>query len=76
MTLYLLDTDHLSHYHRGNAVVRNYLIGKIPSQVFISMITAEEILRGRLAQIRAVKTEAEHIKACGRVVGKSGGKQR
>ena len=64
MTLYLLDTDHLSHYHRGHAAVRGRLTGKTPSQVFTSVITAEEILRGRLAQIRAAKTEAEQIKAC------------
>ena len=64
MTLYLLDTDHLSYYHRGHAVVRQHLADKTPSQVFTSVITAEEILRGRLAQIRAAKTEAEHIKAC------------
>ena len=64
MTLYLLDTDHLSYYHRGHAVVRQHLTDKTPAQVFTSVITAEEILRGRLAQIRAAKTEAEHIKAC------------
>jgi tRNA(fMet)-specific endonuclease VapC len=64
MTLYLLDTDHLSLYQRGNAAVLNHLTGKVPAQVFISMITAEEIMRGRLAQIRAAKNEVEHIKAC------------
>ena len=64
MTLYLLDTDHLSYYHRGHAAVMQHLADKTPSQVFTSVITVEEILRGRLAQIRAAKTEAEHIKAC------------
>lgn len=64
MMLYLLDTDHLSHYHRGHAAVSRHLRGKTPAQVFTSVITAEEIMRGRLAQIRAAKTEAEHIKAC------------
>ena len=64
MTLYLLDTDHLSQYQRGHAAVMRHLASKTPAQVFISVITAEEIMRGRLAQIRAAKTEAEHIKAC------------
>ena len=64
MTLYLLDTDHLSQYQRGHAAVMRHLANKTPAQIFTSVITAEEIMRGRLAQIRAAKTEAEHIKAC------------
>ncbi len=64
MNLYLLDTDHSSLYQRGHAAVRAHVLGTPSAQLALSVITAEELLRGRLAQIRAAKNEAEQIKAC------------
>ncbi len=64
MKLYLLDTDHSSLYQRGHAAVRAHILHTPPVQLALSVITAEELLRGRLAQIRAAKSEAEQIRAC------------
>ncbi len=64
MKLYLLDTDHSSLYQRGHAAVRAHILRTPPVQLALSVITAEELLRGRLAQIRAAKNEAEQIRAC------------
>jgi tRNA(fMet)-specific endonuclease VapC len=64
MTFYLLDTDHLSLYQRGHAAVREHILRTPSAQLALAVITAEELLRGRLAQIRAAKNEAEQIKAC------------
>ena len=55
MTLYILDTDHLSLILRGHSEIRERLTQIRPEQIAISIITAEEQLRGRLAQVnRAV----------------------
>lgn len=63
MTLWVLDTDHLSLYQRGDVRVRSHL-GPISHQpITITVITTEEQLRGRLAQIRAPQTEPARIEA-------------
>lgn len=51
MTLYALDTDHLSLILRGHPKIRERLTAISPEQVAITIITAEEQLRGRLAQV-------------------------
>ena len=51
MTLYALDTDHLSLILRGHPKVRERLTAVPPEEVVITIITAEEQLRGRLAQV-------------------------
>lgn len=63
MTLYVLDTDHLSLYQRGDAKMGARL-GRIPShQIAITVITAEEAIRGRFSRIKAAQTEAAKIQA-------------
>ena len=51
MTLYALDTDHLSLILRGHPRIRERLSTIPPEQVTITIITVEEQLRGRLAQV-------------------------
>ena len=51
MTLYVLDTDHLSLILRGHPKIRQCLTTIPPNEIAITIITAEEQLRGRLAQV-------------------------
>jgi tRNA(fMet)-specific endonuclease VapC len=52
MILYVLDTDHLSLLQRGNQRVIAGLVANRPGTVGITIVTAEEQLRGRFLQIR------------------------
>ena len=63
MTLWILDTDHLSLYQRGDVEVRSHLVHIPLQQIVITIIAAEEQIRGRLAQIRAAQTEPARIQA-------------
>ncbi len=56
MTRYILDTDHLSLIQRGHARVIAKLRQADPSRLAITIITAEEQLRGRFLQIRKFPT--------------------
>jgi tRNA(fMet)-specific endonuclease VapC len=49
---YVLDTDHLSLHFRGSQQIRRKLALFPPDEIAITVISAEEQLRGRLAQIR------------------------
>lgn len=49
MIRWLLDTDHASLNERGHPLVRQRLATVPPESVAISVITAEEMIRGRLA---------------------------
>jgi tRNA(fMet)-specific endonuclease VapC len=56
MTIYVLDTDHLSLYGRNHPVVIARLLdAKI--QLITTIINVEEQLRGRLAQVAEAKTQ-------------------
>jgi tRNA(fMet)-specific endonuclease VapC len=56
VTLYVLDTDHLSLHLRGHPQVRERLAQIAPDALAITIITAEEQLRGRLAQVSKATT--------------------
>lgn len=56
MTLYVLDTDHLSLNLRGHQQVRERLAQIFPDDLAITIITAAEQLRGRLAQVSKAAT--------------------
>ncbi|MGE0826979.1 MAG: type II toxin-antitoxin system VapC family toxin [Candidatus Binatia bacterium] len=51
MSMHVLDTDHFSLHLRGHHQVRERLALLPPQDVAITIITAEEHLRGRLAQV-------------------------
>ena len=52
MTFYILDSDHLSLHQRGHEALRRYLLTTSPEQIAITVISLEELVRGRLAQVR------------------------
>jgi tRNA(fMet)-specific endonuclease VapC len=51
VTLWILDTDHLSLLERGDLQVKKRLQQIPPSSVAITIVTAEEKIKGRLATI-------------------------
>ena len=54
----LLDTDHMSLHERGHLSLRARLASFLPEEVAVSIVTVEEMLRGRLA-ILARRSEGE-----------------
>ena len=54
----LLDTDHVSLHERGHLPVRVRLVSFSPEEVAVSIVTVEEMLRGRLAML-ARRSEGE-----------------
>jgi tRNA(fMet)-specific endonuclease VapC len=63
MTQYILDSDHLSLHQRGHESLKARLFVIPPKQISITIITAEELIRGRLAQVRRAITSDDRIKA-------------
>ena len=60
----LLDTDHVSLHERGHLPLRARLVSVPPEEVAVSVVTVEEMLRGRLA-ILARRSEGEAYEAAG-----------
>lgn len=60
---YILDTDHLSLYQRGHEPLQRYLFNLLPGQISITVVSAEELLRGRLAQIRRASMPEARVNA-------------
>ena len=54
MTLWIFDTDHLSLLERGNLPIRRRLQPIMASSVAITIVTAEEKVKGRLATINGL----------------------
>jgi tRNA(fMet)-specific endonuclease VapC len=63
MSLYVLDSDHLSLYQRGHEPLWTYLTRIPPVQIAVTIISVEELLRGRLAQIRRATTPQARVNA-------------
>lgn len=61
--MYILDSDHLSLYQRGHEPLRRYLSAISPEQIAITVISVEELLRGRLAQVRKATKPEERVRA-------------
>src|SRR6266851_5970818 len=51
MMRYLLDTDHFTLHERGHPLLRQRIAVHPPEALTISIVTAEESLRGRLASL-------------------------
>jgi tRNA(fMet)-specific endonuclease VapC len=63
MTLYLLDTDHVSLAQRGHPRIAARITATPPEQLAVSIVTAQEQLRGRLAQVQHARDTAGVILA-------------
>jgi len=59
----VLDTDILSIWQRHPEQIEHYLIVFPPEQRAITIITAEEQLRGRLAVVRKARDSAALVRA-------------
>ena len=60
---YILDTDHLSLLQRGHEPLRQALQKLSSENIAITIISIEELLRGRLAQVHKASDHAARIKA-------------
>lgn len=59
MTLYVMDTDHLSLYERGHPTIRNRILAirqNAFDRLVVTVVSVEEQCAGRLAQIRKATT--------------------
>ena len=63
MSLYILDSDHLSLQQRGHPEILKRLLITPPDDIAITVITAEELIRGRLAQVRKAKQADKRVSA-------------
>ncbi len=52
MTLWILDTDHISLLQRNDLNVRQRLVTMNPNEIFVTVVTFEEQMRGRLSQVK------------------------
>jgi len=63
MSLWILDTDHISLLQRNHPNLRKRLLLIDPSEIFVTVITFEEQLRGRLNQVKQAKSQDSLISA-------------
>lgn len=61
MSRFLLDTDHLTLFEQGNAALGARLAAQPPPDVSVSVVTAEEALRGRLAHVARARDGPSRI---------------
>jgi tRNA(fMet)-specific endonuclease VapC len=61
MTRYILDTDHLTLLKRNHPIIRAKIANIPPEYIFVTIVTVEEQLRGRLAIISKVATQPERF---------------
>ena len=62
MTLYILDTDHITYHQRGNPYVSQRIEAASPDQIAVTIVSFEEQIRGQLASIRRIKEPAGLVK--------------
>lgn len=63
MIRWLLDTDHVSLLERGQPALRSRLEAIPPESIAISVITVEEMIRGRLAILSRRSSGASRVHA-------------
>lgn len=63
MTLYVLDTDHVSLFQRRHPAVVRQIGSRRPTEIAVTLISAEEQLRGWLSAIRRAGTTESLIPA-------------
>lgn len=63
MTLYLLDTDHISLAQHQHPQIAAKILVTSPEQLAVSIVTVQEQMQGRLAQVNAVRKTTELLPA-------------
>ncbi|HEX8999656.1 MAG TPA: type II toxin-antitoxin system VapC family toxin [Blastocatellia bacterium] len=63
MTIYLLDTDHLSLIQRGNAKVLARFLATPPDEIAASVVSYEEQTRGWLGHIKQARNQMQTCEA-------------
>ena len=63
MNLWILDTDHISLLQRNHPNVKQRLTSIDPNKIFVTVITFEEQMRGRLNQVKQAKSQESLIAA-------------
>ncbi len=63
MALWVFDTDHLSLFQRGYPTLLPRIQAIPATQIAISIVSVEEMLQGRLAQVRRAATGADQVRA-------------
>jgi tRNA(fMet)-specific endonuclease VapC len=63
MNLWILDTDHISLLQRNHPNVKQRLTSIDPNKIFVTVITFEEQMRGRLNQVKQAKSQQSLISA-------------
>ena len=63
MALLVFDTDHLSMSQRGYPALLPRIQTIPAAQIAISIVSVEEMLQGRLAQVRRAATGADQVRA-------------
>jgi tRNA(fMet)-specific endonuclease VapC len=63
MSLWILDTDHISLLQRNHPNVKQRLTSIDPNKIFVTVITFEEQMRGRLNQVKQAKSQESLITA-------------
>lgn len=61
--VYVLDSDHLSLFQRGYEPLKKRLLTLSLEQISITIVGAEELLRGRLAQVRRAAQSDARVRA-------------
>ncbi len=61
--MYVLDSDHLSLHQRGHQPLKTHLFQVPAEQIAITIISVEELTRGRLAQIRRATKPHDRVQA-------------
>jgi len=63
MALRVLDTDHLSLFQRGHPAILPRIQELPATRIAIGIVSVEEMLQGRLAQVRRASTGKERVRA-------------
>jgi tRNA(fMet)-specific endonuclease VapC len=61
--MYILDTDHISLFQRRDTAVLARVLTTPAVELATTVITVEEQLRGRLAQVRRARSDAEVVRS-------------
>jgi tRNA(fMet)-specific endonuclease VapC len=69
MLRFLFDTDHLTLYEHGHARLGERLSNQVPGDIGISVVSAEEALRGRLAALAKARDGDGRIRCYQRFAG-------